>query len=246
MGAELRVPGHQAVQKFLNSAKNIICGLSGQIPSQKGGAALVRHCVNPRAAPDQPQVDDRVSQIGMVFLLVGRKEFAAQGGDHMCHLLDCVDPPLRKGAVVGPAGDVDVDVGAAPVAESHRHLRRFSHHRHVRSDPLLHQIGSSLIHILFVRHEGQQQVSGKIAACPLQQDSAHDHGGDGALGVAAAPAVQAVLPYFRLKRRNLHVVCHVGVEVSGIHQPFPRPLSVENAHHGRPVGFHLIEGSLQT
>ena len=70
MGAELGVPGHQAVQKFLNSAKNVVCGLSGQIPSQKGGAAFVRHRVNPRAAPDQSQVDDRMTQIGMVFLLV--------------------------------------------------------------------------------------------------------------------------------------------------------------------------------
>ena len=97
-------------------------------------------------------------QIGVMFLLVGRKVFAAQGGDHMRHLLDGVDSPFRERAVVGPAGDVDIDVGAAPVAEAHRHLRWFANHRHVRGDPLLHQLGSPLIHVLLVRHKGQQQV----------------------------------------------------------------------------------------
>ena len=82
-------------------------------------------------------------------------------------MLDGVDAPFRERAVVGPAGDVDIDMSTAPVAEAHRHLRWFANHCHVRGDPLLHQLGSPLIHVLLVRHKGQQQVPRKIAALSL-------------------------------------------------------------------------------
>ena len=44
--------------------------------------------------------------------------------------------------------------------------------------------------------------------------------------------------------RHLIQMC-IRDRVGGIHQPFPGTFPVENAHHGGPVGFHLIEGSLQ-